>query len=215
MVIKVHGVAQSTCTQRVLTALIEKNVPYELVKIDFMTGEHKSEAFLKMQPFGKVPALEEDGVFIFESRAIAKYIARKFAGQGTKLMPADDDLIGYALFEQGCSLENAYFDKPASSIAYEKMFKKFRGLGGPDEALVKKYSDDLDGILAVYDGILAKQAYLAGDKVSLADLFHLPYGNVVKQTGGAELFAKHPNVDRWFTALENRESWVKIGQLQN
>lgn len=100
MVIKIHGVLQSTCTRRVLTALGEKNAPYELVKVDFRAREHKSEAYLKLQPFGKVPVLEDDGVFIYESRAIAKYIAKKFAGQGTKVIPTDDDLKGYGLFEQ-------------------------------------------------------------------------------------------------------------------
>lgn len=80
--------------------LHEKNVPYELIPIDFSTGQHKSDAFLKMQPFGKVPVLEDDGVFVYESRAMAKYVARKYEGQGTKLMPGQEDLVGYGLFEQ-------------------------------------------------------------------------------------------------------------------
>lgn len=101
MALKVYGSTQSVCTRRVLTALIEKNVPYELVNVDFITArEHKSEAFLKLHPFGKIPVLEDNGVFIYESRAVARYIAKKFPTQGTKLIPADDDLKGYGLFEQ-------------------------------------------------------------------------------------------------------------------
>lgn len=61
MALKVCGATQSICTRRVLTALIEKNVPYQLEKVDFiMAREHKSEAFLKLQPFGKIPVLEDD-----------------------------------------------------------------------------------------------------------------------------------------------------------
>ncbi|CZR65033.1 related to glutathione S-transferase [Phialocephala subalpina] len=206
MVLKLHGVPQSTCTRRVLVVLAEKEVPFELVKVDFMAREHKSEAFLKMQPFGKVPVLEDDGVFIYESRAIAKYIAKKFASQGTRsLMPADDDFA--------CSLENAYFDGPASRIAFEKVFKKMKGLGDADETLVAKHVAELDGVFAVYDGILAKQQYLAGDEVTLADLFHLSYGKMVKELGGADLFGKYRNVDRWFSALEKRDTWVKVNQF--
>ncbi len=100
MVIKVHGVKGSTCTQRVLTALHEKNVPFELVVIDFAKAEHKSEKYMKLQPFGKIPVLDDDGFILFESRAIAKYIAKKYAGQGSPLVPADDDLKAYGLFEQ-------------------------------------------------------------------------------------------------------------------
>ena len=63
-------------------------------------GQHKSEEFRELQPFGKIPALEDDGYFIYESRAIIKYLAKKYAGQGTKLIPAEDDVKSYALFEQ-------------------------------------------------------------------------------------------------------------------
>lgn len=77
---------------------------------------------------------------------------------------------------------------------------------------MNKYMQELEGVLAVYDGILAKQAYLAGDELTLADLFHLPYGKMVKEQGGAELFAKFPHVDKWFAALEKRESWIKANQ---
>jgi len=101
MVLKIHGARGSTCTQRVLTALYEKDVPYELVTVDFKVGEHKSEKYMSTkQPFGKVPVLEDDGFILFESRAIAKYIAKKYAGQGTPLLPADNDLKAYGLFEQ-------------------------------------------------------------------------------------------------------------------
>jgi glutathione S-transferase len=103
MVLKVHGSKGSTCTQRVLTALYEKGVPYEIVNINFSVGEHKSEKYMKLQPFGKIPVLDDDGFILFESRAIAKYIAAKYAGQGTPLLPAESDLKAYGLFEQVCN----------------------------------------------------------------------------------------------------------------
>lgn len=88
-----------------------------------------------------------------------------------------------------------------------------KGLGDADETLVAKYMAELDGVLAVYDGILAKQKYLAGDEVTLADLFHLSYGKMVKELGGAELFGKYGNVDQWFSALEKRNTWIKVNQF--
>ena len=100
MVLKIHGAKGSTCTQRVLTTLYEKNVPYEFVAINFSVGDHKSEKHMQLHPFGKVPVLDDDGFILFESRAIAKYIAAKYASQGTPLLPAESDLKAYALFEQ-------------------------------------------------------------------------------------------------------------------
>ena|SRR5271163_4020205 len=100
MTIKVHGSAGSPCTRVVLMALVEKKVPYELVSVDVMNGENKKPPFLAKQPFGKVPVLEDNGFFVYESRAIAKYIAKKYAGQGTKLYPDEKDLKEFAMFEQ-------------------------------------------------------------------------------------------------------------------
>ncbi|KAH7305649.1 putative glutathione S-transferase [Rhexocercosporidium sp. MPI-PUGE-AT-0058] len=209
MGLTIHGSPYSTCSQRVFTALAEKGVEAELHSLNFATGEHKQPAHLKLQPFGKVPVLEDDGFFVYESRAIAKYIAKKYAGQGTKLMPEESDLKAYALFEQACSIEQNYFDGPANGICFEKVFKPMKGLGATDEVVVKKHAANLDAALAVYDGILAKQAYLAGDEITLADLFHLPYGCMVKAQGFGDIFAKYPNVTRWFDALVARESWQK------
>jgi glutathione S-transferase len=62
----------------------------------------------------------------------------------------------------------------------------------------------------VYDGILAKQAYLAGDNITLADLFHLPYGVMAKNLGFSNTFEKYPNVKKWFEALMARDSWTQV-----
>ena len=123
MVLKLHGNPMSTCTKRVLTVLEELSVPYELIKIDFAKGEHKAPAFVALQPFGQVPVLEtEDGFTVFESRAIARYVALAHGGVGT-LVPSPTDLKKTALFEQAVSVEMCNFDPSASGLAWENMFK--------------------------------------------------------------------------------------------
>lgn len=74
MVLKVYGSAMAT--SRVLVTLLEKELPYEFVLIDIAKGDQKSEEYKKLQPFGKVPALDDDGFLMFESRAICKYLAK-------------------------------------------------------------------------------------------------------------------------------------------
>lgn len=68
----------------------------------------------------------------------------------------------------------------------------------------------LDATLEGYERILSKQPYLAGDKVTLADLYHLPYGVMVEGLGAADLFAKYPAFKKWWDGLKARESWKKI-----
>jgi glutathione S-transferase len=101
MGLKLYGMREATCTQRVLTTLAEKNVEdFEFIKVDLFTGEQLQPSHLEKQPFGKVPVLDDDGFLVYESRAICKYLARKYAGQGTELIPAEGDLKAYAMFEQ-------------------------------------------------------------------------------------------------------------------
>ena len=101
MGLKLHGSPFSTCTQRVLTVLAEKGVTdYEIVPVNLPAGEHKQPAHVALQPFGKIPVLEDDGFFVYESRAICRYIASKYADQGTPIMPKSTDLKALAIFEQ-------------------------------------------------------------------------------------------------------------------
>lgn len=61
-------------------------------------------------------------VTLFESRAIARYIAQKYAGRGTSLLPPLGDFLHLGQFEQAASIEQANFDSFASGIAGELVF---------------------------------------------------------------------------------------------
>jgi glutathione S-transferase len=67
MVLKLHGSLWSTCTARVRLALVEKGVDAEILNVDLAKGEQRTESYLEMQPFGKVPVLQdtETGVQVF------------------------------------------------------------------------------------------------------------------------------------------------------
>ncbi|KZP02985.1 thioredoxin-like protein [Athelia psychrophila] len=123
MVLKLYGSPISTCTKRVAVVLKEKNVPFEFIAIDFRKGEHKAPDFVAKQPFGQVPFIDDDGFILYESRAIGRYIATKYASQGPALIPLGD-LKANALFEQAASSEQANFDAVAHVLSYEKWFKK-------------------------------------------------------------------------------------------
>jgi glutathione S-transferase len=123
MVFKLHGVARSGCAQRVLVVLKEKNVPYELIRVDYLAKEHKGPAYLANQPFGQMPYIDDDGFILFESRAICKYIAQKYRNSGTPLIPDEKDLKATALFEQASSVEQNNFNAFVVGIIEERFGK--------------------------------------------------------------------------------------------
>ncbi|KAI0701449.1 glutathione S-transferase [Cerioporus squamosus] len=206
MVLKLHGVVHlSTCTWRARVVLEELNVPYEFVPIDFANREHKSPAFVAIQPFGQVPYLDDDGFKLYESRAIARYVALKYGGIG-KLIPDPFDYEKTALFEQAASVELCDFDAIAGPLALENDFGQ-----QADKAAVERLTASLESKLAVYDTILGKSKYLAGDELTLADLFHLPYGSLFPQQNIDFLESeKYPNVARWWKDISGRASWKKL-----
>ncbi|CAD6442584.1 4272a187-0a92-4069-8424-f867903985cf [Sclerotinia trifoliorum] len=210
MVLKLYGMTRATCTQRVLTVLAEKNIDYELISVNILQGEQKQPSYLEKHPFGKIPLLDDDGFLIYESRAICKYLARKYADKGTELIPADGDLKAYGLLEQACSLEQSYFDVGSFGLWFEHFIKQAKGLGAPNPEAVQQHLQALENTIAVYDQILSKQKYLAGDKLTLADLYHLPHGTQALTWGLQDILGKYPHVNRWWEGLQARESWKGV-----
>ena len=70
----VHGPTYSTYVRSVRIALAEKGVPYELTDVAMLSGAHKQEPYLALNPFGKLPAFQDGGITIYETSAILRYI---------------------------------------------------------------------------------------------------------------------------------------------
>ncbi|TFK65105.1 glutathione S-transferase-like protein [Pluteus cervinus] len=208
MVLKIYGSSYSTCAQRVALICHEKKIPFELFIVDMKTGEHKSATYLEKQPFGQIPYIDDDGFILFESRAICRYLCAKYPDQGTSLVPKDPKAL--ALVEQGVSIESSNFDFHVSSIVAERYFKPMRGLTTNEEFVSDRLAI-LKTRLAGYEAILGKQKYIAGDELTLADLFHIPYGELLPKAGSDILVNESfPNVSRWWKDITSRPTWKKV-----
>ncbi|THU96113.1 glutathione S-transferase [Dendrothele bispora CBS 962.96] len=207
MVLKLYGAPMSTCTKRVAVVLHEKKIPYELISVDF--AKIKEPEFLVKQPFGQIPYIDDDGFILYESRAIARYLEAKYSNQGPKLAPSPSDLKATALFEQAVSIEMSDFDPSASKAGFEGVIKGWFG-GQKDQAAYDQAITTLSTKLDGYERILSKQKFLAGDEITLADLYHLSYGELLGQGGSDLLQSKGPNVARWWKDVSSRASWQAI-----
>ncbi|KAF5365652.1 hypothetical protein D9758_003163 [Tetrapyrgos nigripes] len=182
----------------------------QIDEVNLVKGEQRSEDHLKRQPFGVVPAISDNGFELFESRAICRYLVSKYGKLGPEgLMPDPHDVEATAKFEQAASIENNNFDVAAGQICLEAVVKPTRG-GTTDAERVKKYIAILESKLDGYEAILSKQKYLAGDTLTIADLFHLPFGTAITEGAGYEGLLKRPNVARWWKDISSRPTWQAV-----
>ncbi|KAJ7098529.1 glutathione S-transferase [Mycena belliarum] len=187
--------------------LAEKQIPFELVLVDMAKGDHKTPEYVAKHPFGQVPMIDDDGFILYESRAICRYLAEKYADRGTPLIPTS--LPAKALFEQAASIEFANFHPLVGKIMLEAIYKMHNNLP-PDEAVLTQAKSDLAAKLDVYEVILSTQNYLGGNEFTLADLFHLAFAPSLAQQGHNIMADRGPNVTRWWNDVSSRPSWVKL-----
>ncbi|XP_021802594.1 glutathione S-transferase-like [Prunus avium] len=211
--VKVYGPPISTAVSRVLACLLEKGVDYQLISVNMSKGEHKKPDYLKIQPFGQVPAFQDEDISLFESRAICRYICNKYADQGNKGLYGTNPLAK-ASIDQWLEAEGQSFSPPSSTLVFQLAFAPRMKLK-QDQGVIRQNEEKLKKVLDVYENRLGESRFLAGDEFSLADLSHLPNGHyLVNATDRGELFTSRNNVGRWWTEISTRDSWEKVVEMQ-
>ena len=195
------------CSMASHIALEEIGAPYEKRPTLLPKGEHKSEAYLKINPRGKVPALDADGKVITENTAILTYLARRFPEK--KLMPADP------IDEARCIATMAWFSNTVHPCYTHYMRPERYAEGEAAQASVKE-----TGRNAFYtqcreiDSMIQGNEWIMGSQFTVADGYalvfygwglraNLPMHELVNYTAWKERILKRPAVRR---VLESEES---------
>ncbi|XP_062097524.1 glutathione S-transferase-like [Humulus lupulus] len=213
--VKVFGPPMSTAVSRVLACLIEKDVDFQLISVNMSKGEHKKPEFLKIQPFGQVPAFQDESISLFESRSICRYICEKHADKGNKGLYGTNPLAK-ASIDQWLEAEAQSFNPPSSVLVFQLAFAPMMKIKQNPSA-IKENEDKLAKVLQVYDKRLGESRFLAGDEFSLADLSHLPNTNYLVAAAKdkmEDLFTSNENVGRWWAEISSRDSWKEVVRMQ-
>ena len=167
---KIYDVPAFPNPARVRIALAEKNATdkVEFVEVDVMGGEHRTPAFLAKNPSGAVPVLElEDGTTISECTAITEYIDHTFDGPSLSgNTPKERAVIHMMQRRAEAGLLDAvagYFHHATPGLGPELETNQNPSWG---EAQKARAIDSMHYL----DGVLANQAYLAGENYSMADI---------------------------------------------
>ncbi|WP_420607631.1 glutathione S-transferase family protein [Novosphingopyxis sp.] len=152
---------------KVAIMLEETGLPYEVHRIDFGENEQKSDAFLSLNPNGKIPAiLDPDGpggtpLGLFESGAILQYLAEKTG----KLIPGDPA-------ERWHCIQWVHFQIGGVGPMFGQLgfFHKFAGKEIEDPRPKQRYVDETKRLLGVLEGHLDGRRWMMGDDFTIADI---------------------------------------------
>ena len=166
--IKLYYHPLSTYSRRVRIALAEKQIAYETIVVDLAQRKHKEPAYLALNPYGRVPTLEEDGLVLYESTAILNYLETTRAEP--PLAPAD--LRQRALVDMHMKLCDIQMTRHTGTIIFPKRFlPKERW----NEAAIAAAKTEIEGHLAILERQLAGKQYLVAEQFTHADLCYLPF----------------------------------------
>lgn len=171
---------------------------HELVEVDLMAGAHKSPDFLKLNPFGQVPVLDDDGVVVADSNAILVYLAKK-AGRGDWL---PEDPSGAAAVQRWLSVA-------AGEVAYgpaaARLVTVFGAKFNPDEVIGRAHT-----LLARLESRLSGQDWLVGDHPTIADV--AIYSYVARAPEGNVDLSGYPAVRAFLRRVEELPGFVPFAQ---
>lgn len=202
--ITLYGSARSSAG-RCLWMLEEAGVPYTLKEIDMRNKEHKSPEFLKINPNGKVPAMVDGDVTLFESMAINFYLAEAYKKELLGKTPAEKGLVHQWSFWAISELQG-----PMIQVFIQKVFVPAERR---DEKVIEENMKVLPEMMNVLNGKLAGKKYLVGNEFTLADL------NTASVVGIAHAIgldmSAYSNINAWLGAIADRPSFQKYMSHRN
>ena len=185
--------------------LEEAGLPYEAVAVDTRKGDQFAPDYLKINPNGKVPAIVDGDVTVFDSNAILLYLAEK-SGQ---FLPAGGpavrgEMLSWLMFV-------ATGVGPFSGQAVH--FKHF----APEKVdyAHNRYQFEADRHYSIINAHLAGKRYMVGDTYSIVDMDVWGWARMIPFILGDDAFAKYPNVKKLVDEISARPAAAKAIALKD
>ncbi len=192
-------------TQNTLKAayvLDAAGINYEYQFVNLAVGEHKQEAFLKINPVGKVPALKHNDFTTFESNTICRYIA---SSADSVLYPKD--IYKRTVTDQWLDYFSNHLGRWLSTLFFENVLRSKMGMGTPNTAKVEEALNFVNQQIGPVEKLLSQSKYFGGDQPSIADYVAYAY---LEQTGPISYdLSSCPSAKAWLDKFSQLDS-VKL-----
>ncbi len=194
---KLYNVAYSGNSYKVRLLLAQLGIPFEIIEVDILSGESRTPEFLKINPNGRTPVLDDNGFVLAESNAILAYLAR-----GTKFFPQDRKSFGlifqWLFFEQ-------YSHEPY--VATSRFWLQHKPDSAEKTALLESKRAGGWAALRIMEEHLAQNDFLVGG-YSIADIALFAYTHVADE-GGFPL-DQFPKIRAWLERVNAQAGFVPM-----
>lgn len=203
MALKIYGTAASRAA-RPLWVAQEMALDYEHVALPYVGGATRTPQFLALNPNGRIPVVDDDGVLVWESMACVLYLAERFKNPGLPLLAAQNHA------EQAEILRWSFWvvtecEKDALAFLMHRIMM-------PAERRKPQLAADAErhllGPLRVLEQHLQGRSYLAGERFTVADICVASVLAWVQ--GAASLMAQCPAVDDWLKRCLARPAYRAV-----
>jgi glutathione S-transferase len=193
--LRFHSHPLSVFARRVRIALIEKRIEHQPVEVDLAKGAHRKPEYLALNPYGRVPTIDDDGFVLYESAAILMYL--EATRPAAPLLPPDAQ--GRALADMHLRLCDGQLARQAVTILFPTRFLPQERWDRPAMAQAKA---DIERHLAIVEQTLGTRDYLVGREFSVADIGYLPFLHFLPLLA----IEPGPRLAAWSRRLLNRPS---------
>ena len=200
--IKLYGHELSGNSYKVRLFLDLLGLDYEWVKVDVMTGEHKSPEYLALNPFGQIPLLVDGDLQLADAQAILFYLAQQYGGE--KWLPSDTVSLARII---------RWLSTTAGEVRQGVENARLYHLFGATDINVKRAYQKSEMILGQLEQVLGNQDWLELDRVTIADIAVFPYVALARD-GKVDLSA-YPNVLAWIERIKALPNFKSMKGIVN
>lgn len=202
--LKIYGSDLSSPANKIRFVANYLGIKYDYIVVKLREGEHQRPEFLKINPIGKVPAIDDDGFCLFESNAICRYLADK---QQSNIYPRG--LKERAIVDGWIDFGSMHVGVAVSKIVYNRIFAPIRKVE-IDERSIKEGLEFLARFLPIVDKQLSTNKYIAGNSITLADF------NILAALDPVEMalidIKPYENICRWRAGLKKQDFYTQCHQ---
>jgi len=212
MAIELYWGSGSPFAWRVMLTLEVKRLPYESKLLEFSKQEHKTPAYLQLNPRGKVPTLKDGDFVLYESIAIMAYLDRKYPPPPIFGTTAEQTGLIWRLVLECESYLLSAGDKVVRPLFFGKGLENLNEIQTAVELIRRE--------LKIVDERLADSNWLVGGEISAADIAIFPLVQLLLRAAGKEaarpldlglvpLSQTFPNIARWVRRIEELPNYQR------